>query len=212
MRQVCDKYGVLLIADEVVTGFGRTGAMFGTRLWGVQADLMCLAKGISSGYVPLGATTIGRKVAEAFDAAAPGLGAVTHGYTYSGHPVAAAAALATLDILDKEDIPGNAAKQGARLIGALKAFETKYKTVGEVRGKGLMVCIEMVADKKTKAAFPRGADVPGKVTRAAYRNGAMVRCSGANIILSPALVMQAPEIDLIVAALDGAFAEVEASL
>lgn len=212
VRAVCDKYGVLLIADEVVTGFGRTGAMFGTRLWGVQADLMCLAKGISSGYVPLGATTVGHKVAEAFDAATGGLGSVSHGYTYSGHPVAAAAALATLDILDKEDIPGNAATQGARLIGALKAFETKYKTVGEVRGKGLMVCIEMVADKATKTAFARAADVPGKVTRAAYRHGAMVRCSGANIILSPALVMQAPEIDLIVAALDAAFAEVEASL
>ena len=213
VRQICDKYGVLLIADEVVTGFGRTGAMFGTRLWGVQADLMCLAKGISSGYVPLGATTIGSKVAEAFDDADPaGIGTLSHGYTYSGHPVAAAAALATLDILDKEDIPANAAKQGTRLIGALKAFEEKYRTVGEVRGKGLMVCIEMVMDKKTKAAFPRNADAAGKVARAAYRRGAMVRSSGPNIILSPALVIQEPEIDLIVSALDDAFAEFEASL
>ena len=212
VRRVCDKHGVLLIADEVVTGFGRTGAMFGTRLWGVEADLMCLAKGISSGYVPLGATTVGRKVADAFEAADPGIGAVTHGYTYSGHPVAAAAALATLDILDREDIPGNAALQGTRLLGALKAFETKYRTVGEVRGKGLMVGIELVADKKTKAAFPRSADVAGKVARAAYRNGGIVRSAGANLILSPALVIQAPEIDLIVAALDAAFAEVEASL
>ncbi|HJW55445.1 MAG TPA: aminotransferase class III-fold pyridoxal phosphate-dependent enzyme [Burkholderiaceae bacterium] len=213
VRRICDKYGVLLIADEVVTGFGRTGAMFGTRLWGVQADLMCLAKGISSGYVPLGATTIGSKVAEAFDGAdAAGIGALSHGYTYSGHPIAAAASLATLDILEKEDIPGNAARQGKRLIGALKAFEEKYRCVGEVRGKGLMVCIEMVMDKKTKAAFPRSADAAGKVARATYRNGAMVRSSGPNIILSPALVMQEPEIDLIVAALDKAFTEFEASL
>ena len=212
VRQVCDKHGVLLIADEVVTGFGRTGEMFGTRLWGVQADIMCLAKGISSGYVPLGATTLGDKLKEAFDAADPGIGAVTHGYTYSAHPVAAAAALATLDILDKEDIPGNAARQGTRLMSALKKFETKYRTVGEVRGKGLMICIEMVADQRTKAALPRAANLPGKVTRAAYRNGAMVRCSGSNIILSPALVIQEQEIGLIVAALDAAFAEVEAAL
>ncbi|MBN9463330.1 MAG: aminotransferase class III-fold pyridoxal phosphate-dependent enzyme [Burkholderiales bacterium] len=212
VREVCDRHGVLLIADEVVTGFGRTGVMFGTRLWGVQADLMCLAKGISSGYVPLGATAIGRRVKEAFDDADPAIGSVTHGYTYSAHPVAAAAALATLDILEREDIAGNAARQGARLIEALQGLAARRRTIGEVRGKGLMVCIEMVADRATKAPFPRAADVPARVARAAYRHGAMVRCSGPNIILSPALVIQAPEIDRIVAALDAAFAEVEAAL
>jgi putrescine aminotransferase len=96
VREVCDRHGVLLIADEVVTGFGRTGALFGTRLWGVKADMWCLAKGISSGYVPLGATAIGRRVAEVFDADTSRRRQVTHGYTYSAHPVAAAAALATL--------------------------------------------------------------------------------------------------------------------
>ena len=212
VREVCDRHGVLLIADEVVTGFGRTGVMFGTRLWGVQADLMCLAKGISSGYVPLGATAIGRRVKEAFDDADPAIGSVTHGYTYSAHPVAAAAALAALDILEREDIAGNAARQGARLIEALQGLAARRRTIGEVRGKGLMVCIEMVADRATKAPFPRAADVPARVARAAYRHGAMVRCSGPNIILSPALVIQAPEIDRIVAALDAAFAEVEAAL
>ncbi len=212
VRQVCDRHGVLLIADEVVTGFGRTGAMFGTRLWGVQADLMCLAKGISSGYVPLGATAIGRTVKEAFDSTDSALASIAHGYTYSAHPVAAAAALATLDILAQEDIPGNAAKQGARLMDALQQLAAKYRSIGEVRGKGLMVCIEMVADRNTRAPFPRAADVPARVARAAYRHGAMVRCSGSNIILSPALVIQAPEIDRLVAALDAAFAEVEGSL
>jgi len=212
VRQICDKYGVLLIADEVVTGFGRTGAMFGTRLWGVQADIMCLAKGISSGYVPLGATTLGHKVVDAFAAADPGIGTVTHGYTYSAHPIAAAAALATLDILEREDIPGNAAKQGARLLAALKPFETKFKTVGEVRGKGLMVCIEMVADKRTKAPMPRTSDLPAKVARAAYRNGAMVRCLGSIMVLSPALVIQEAEVDVLVAALTAAFTEAEADL
>ncbi len=212
VRKVCDKYGVLLIADEVVTGFGRTGEMFGTRLWGVQADLMCLAKGISSGYVPLGATAIGGKVVSAFANADPGAGSLSHGYTYSAHPVAAAAALATLDILEAEDIPGNAARQGQRLLSALAGFEQKFRTVGNVRGRGLMVCLEMVADKTTKAPFARGADVPAKVAKAAYRRGAMVRHSGGNIILSPALTIQAAEIDLIVEALAGAFTEIEAGL
>ena len=212
VRKVCDKYGVLLIADEVVTGFGRTGQMFGTRLWGVQADLMCLAKGISSGYVPLGATAISGKVVQAFAGADPAVGNLSHGYTYSAHPIAAAAALATLDILEAEDIPANAAKQGERLLGALAGFERKFRTVGNVRGKGLMVCLEMVADKKTKQPFPRGADAPARVAKAAYRRGAMVRYSGGNIILSPALTIQAAEIDLIVAALEGAFEELEAGL
>ena len=100
VRQICDKYGVLLIADEVVTGFGRSGELFGTRLWGVNADMWCLAKGISSGYIPLGATAINRRIADVFDADTTGTASVSHGYTYSAHPIAAAAALATLDQIE----------------------------------------------------------------------------------------------------------------
>ncbi len=112
VREVCDRHGVLLIADEVVTGFGRTGHLFGTRLWGVQADLWCLAKGISPGYVPLGATAIGDRVADVFDADTTGGAQVAHGYTYSAHPVAAAAAIATLGILVADDIAGHVARIG----------------------------------------------------------------------------------------------------
>ena len=112
VREVCDRHGVLLIADEVVTGFGRTGHLFGTRLWGVQADLWCLAKGISPGYVPLGATAIGARVADVFDADTTGGAQVAHGYTYSAHPVAAAAAIATLGILVADDIAGHVARIG----------------------------------------------------------------------------------------------------
>ncbi len=210
IRKVCDKHGVLLISDEVVTGFGRTGHLFGTRLWGVQADMWCLAKGISSGYVPLGATAISRKVAEVFHNADAGAGAVAHGYTYSGHPVAAAAALATLDVLEKEDVVGNAGRQGAYLIERLQALGQRSRLVGDVRGVGLMVCIEMVADKKTKASFARGAKEVSAVAREAYRLGAMVRTSGPNIILSPALTIDRSEIDVLCDALDAAFAAFEA--
>jgi adenosylmethionine-8-amino-7-oxononanoate aminotransferase len=211
VRAVCDKYGVLLIADEVVTGFGRGGAMFGTRLWGVNADLWCLAKGISSGYVPLGATAIGRKVAEVFDADTTGGAAVSHGYTYSAHPVAAAAALATLDILEEQDIPGNAARVGAHLQERLQALH-RCSFVGDVRGMGLMAGIEMVTDKAKRTPMPRTSDVPGRVAREAYRRGLMVRISGPNLILSPPLVITREEIDQLVDILDASFAAVEATL
>jgi putrescine---pyruvate transaminase len=209
VRNICDKYGVLLIADEVVTGFGRTGQLFGTRLWDVKADLWCLAKGISSGYVPLGATAISAKVAEAFQGSDPGMGAVTHGYTYSAHPVAAAAALATLDILEREDILGNVRKQGAHLMERMSALGRQSRLIGDVRGVGLMVCLEMVSDKATKAAFGRGAKEVAMVAREAYKLGAMVRTSGPNVILSPALTIEREQVDLLCDALEAAFAKVE---
>lgn len=209
VRQICDKYGVLLIADEVVTGFGRTGELFGTRLWDVKADIWCLAKGISSGYIPLGATAISEKVAQVFSEGDASMGAVSHGYTYSGHPVAAAAALATMDIMEREDILGNVRRQGDHLMTRLKALGERSRLIGDVRGIGLMVCLEMVADKKTKAAFGRGAKEVSMVAREAYKRGAMVRTSGPNIILSPALTIEREQIDLLCDALEGAFTAVE---
>ncbi|MDE2371438.1 MAG: aminotransferase class III-fold pyridoxal phosphate-dependent enzyme [Burkholderiales bacterium] len=211
VREICDRHGVLLIADEVVTGFGRGGAMFGTRLWNVNADLWCLAKGISSGYVPLGATAISRKVADVFERDESGAAAVSHGYTYSAHPVAAAAALATLDILEEQDIPGNAARVGAHLQARLRGFVERFRSVGDVRGLGLMAGIEMVTDKAKRTPMPRGNDFPARVARAAYERGLMVRVSGPNIILSPPLVITLEEIDHLVDRLAAAFQAVEAA-
>uniref|UniRef100_UPI00059478D3 aminotransferase class III-fold pyridoxal phosphate-dependent enzyme n=1 Tax=Chromobacterium haemolyticum TaxID=394935 RepID=UPI00059478D3 len=119
VREVCDRHGVLLIADEVVTGFGRSGSMFGSRLWGVKPDMMCLAKGISSGYLPLGATVVNQRVADAFAANGDFGGVIMHGYTYAGHPVACAAALANLRIVQEEDLPAKAAETGAYLLERL---------------------------------------------------------------------------------------------
>jgi len=209
VRQICDKHGVLLIADEVVTGFGRTGHLFGTRLWGVKADLWCLAKGISSGYVPLGATAISARIAEAFDASNDAMSAVTHGYTYSAHPVAAAAALATLDIIERENVTANAAAQGAHLLSRLQELGRRSRLIGDVRGVGLMVCLEMVADKATKKPFGRGATEVSRVAREAYRRGAMIRTSGSNIILSPALIIERAQVDLLCDVLEESFAAVE---
>lgn len=210
VRKICDKYGVLLIADEVVTGFGRTGAWFGTRLWGVTADIWCLAKGITSGYIPMGATVLNEKVTAAFESGDAALATVTHGYTYSAHPVAAAAAVATLDYLQNVDVVGNAARVGAHFMDRLRDLGARHRLVGDVRGVGLMGCLELVADRATKAAFPRGAKEVNAVAREAYRRGAMIRTSGANVILSPALTIEREQIDLLCDALDGALSAVEA--
>jgi putrescine---pyruvate transaminase len=209
VREICDRHGVLLIADEVVTGFGRTGHMFGTRLWGVKADMWCLAKGISSGYIPLGATAVSAKVVHGFDGADPVLGTINHGYTYGAHPVAAAAALATLDVIEAEDIPARAATEGRHFLERLHAMK-RYRIVGDVRGVGLMAGIELVADQRTRTPFPRGAPELTRVHREAYKRGAMLRLSGGNIIISPALTIERAQIDLLCDALEGAFGVFEA--
>ncbi len=212
VRKICDKYGVLLIADEVVTGFGRTGHLFGTRLWGVNADLWCLAKGISSGYVPLGATAISAKVAQVFNDDKTGQAAVGHGYTYSAHPVAAAAALATLDQIEALDVPGNAGRVGAVMQERLRKLEQTCSFVGNVRGVGLMLGIEMVEDKALRTPMPRSSDIPARVAKQAYQRGLMVRISGPNLILSPPLVISADEVNHLCDVLEASFAAVEASL
>ena len=201
IRAVCDKYGVLLIADEIVTGFGRAGSMFGSRLWGVKPDIMCLAKGISSGYVPLGATVVNQRVADAFAANADFGGAIMHGYTYSGHPVACAAAIANLKIVREENLPAKAAAQGEYLLGKLKPFADKYASVGEVRGKGLMIALDLVQDKQTREPIDPMGGYANRVAEIARDNGVLVRPVGTKIILSPPLVIGQAECDAIVAAL-----------
>ncbi len=212
VRQICDRHGVLLIADEVVTGFGRTGHLFGTRLWGVRADLWCLAKGISSGYVPLGATAISARVAQVFDDDRTGTASVSHGYTYSAHPVAAAAALATLDQLEALDVPGNAGRVGAVMQERLRRLEQTCSFVGDVRGVGLMLGIEMVEDKTLRTPMPRSSDIPARVAREAYQRGLMVRISGPNLILSPPLVISLEEVNHLCDTLEAAFSAVESTL
>jgi putrescine---pyruvate transaminase len=212
IRRICDQYGVLLIADEVVTGFGRTGHMFGTRMWGVKADLWCLAKGISSGYVPLGATAISSKIVDIFQNDVSGAGQIAHGYTYSAHPVAAAAAVETLKILQEENIPDHVAKVGVRMQERLRKLEPKHSFVGDVRGHGLMLSVEMVQDKASKTTLAKTSDIAPRIARAAYERGLMVRISGPNLILSPPLIISSDEVDHLCSVMEGAFAEVQASL
>jgi putrescine---pyruvate transaminase len=205
VRQVCDRHGVLLISDEVVTGFGRTGTMFGCRTWGVKPDIMCMAKGISAGYVPLGATAVNDRVARAFAKDATFAGAIMHGYTYAGHPVACAAALATLKIVRDENLPANAARQGAYLLERLRPFVERYAAVGDVRGKGLMVALDLVKDKKTRAPIDPAEGYGQRVSAISREEGAFVRPVGNKIILSPPLTVEQRDVDVLVDALDAGF-------
>lgn len=206
-REICDKHGVLFIADEVICGFGRTGSMFGSRGWGVAPDIMTSAKGITSGYIPLGATLFNERIDNAFANNNNGDGYIAHGYTYSGHPVGCAAALAALDIVERENLPANAGKQGAYMLEQLKPFVEKFEKVGNVRGKGLMIALELVSDKQTKT--PCSKPYITAVYEETLKHGAIVRTSGNKIIISPPLVIQKEEVDVIVDALESAFKNVK---
>ncbi len=201
VEAICRKHGILLIADEVITAFGRTGAWTGSRLWGVQPDFACTAKAITNGYFPFGAVMIAEGVAQVFEKDESGKAVIGHGYTYSGHPVGAAAAIACLTETLRLQVKDNAATRGAQLFAGLQALAGRHAAIGDVRGgHGLMCALELVSDRATKAAPDKAA--PGKVQAVAYKAGAMIRISGPNIILSPPLVISAAEVDTVLAALD----------
>ena len=207
VREICSRNGILLIADEVITAFGRTGSWSGSRHWGVQPDLMCTAKAITNGYFPFGAVMISDTVAEAFENDTTGKAAIGHGYTYSGHPVGAAAALACLEETQKRNLPENAAARGTQLHQGLQSLQKKYPLIGDVRGgHGLMCAMELVSDRAARTAIDK--KTINQIQQATYHAGAMVRVSGPNIILSPPLVLSDNDVDVILTALDTGFAAV----
>lgn len=201
VREICDRYGVLLITDEVITAFGRTGAWSGSRLWGIKPDFMCTAKAITNGYFPFGATMITEKVAQAFESDKTGAANIGHGYTYSGHPVGAAAAIACLKETERLKVNENAAPRGDELFAGLQALAGKHNIIGDVRGgHGLMCALEIVSDKVAKT--PMDKPIMERIQHETAENGVMIRVSGPNIILSPSLIIKADEIQRIISALD----------
>lgn len=201
VRDICDRNGILLIADEVITAFGRTGSWTGSRHWGVKPDLACTAKAITNGYFPMGATMISDKVAEVFENDRSPAGMIGSGYTYSGHPVGAAAAVACLQETLRIEPHKNAAARGAQLHQGLLALQDRHEIIGDVRGgHGLMCAIELVSDRATKA--PVSKDVIGKIHAAAYEAGTMVRISGPNMIFSPPLVITEQDVSDILSAVE----------
>ncbi len=207
VAEICRRNGILLIADEVITAFGRTGSWTGSRHWGVQPDFMCTAKAITNGYFPFGAVMIAEKVVEVFENDKTGAAAIGHGYTYSGHPVGAAAAVACLQETLRLEVHKNAAIRGTELHEGLLALQNKHTLIGDVRGgHGLMCALELVADRETKKPIDKATI--GKIQETAYRAGAMVRVSGPNFIMSPPLILESADVGTILSALDEGFSAV----
>ena len=201
MREVCDRHGILMIADEVITGFGRLGSWSGSRHYGVQPDMMSTAKGITSGYFPVGAALFNEKVAEVFEKSDPAEGGIYHGYTYSAHPVGAAAVTACLAETIRLDLRANAAARGKQLYEGCQALAAKHDIIGDVRGgQGLMTGFEMVSDKAAKT--PIDPATVKRIQQATYEAGAMVRMGPPNILMSPPLTISEGEVQTILNALD----------
>jgi adenosylmethionine-8-amino-7-oxononanoate aminotransferase len=206
IRQICDKYDVLLVSDEVITGFGRTGKLFGLQHWGVEPDMILFAKAITSGYFPLGGVGVNEKVASVLDT---GEMPWMHAFTYSAHPVGCAVALAMLDIIQREDFPGQAAEKGRYLLKGLKATLESHPHVGDVRGKGLMCGIEFVQDKAGKTEYSPADQIGSKVSAAAQKRGLFSRLRGESVFcLAPPVITPYPILDRIVDSLAGAVHEV----
>lgn len=194
LRETCDRYGVLLIADEVINGFGRTGKMFGIEHFGVIPDMITVAKGITSGYQPVGACITREHVAETF-AGGPDV-TFQHGYTYGGHPAGAAAGLVNLDIIEREDLVGNSARMGDYLLDRLTPLR-EHPIVGDVRGLGLYCALELVKDKATKEPFTAVPGAAAKLTRYLADHGLLTR-STQFLLITPSLTVNHREVDEIV--------------
>jgi adenosylmethionine-8-amino-7-oxononanoate aminotransferase len=206
IRQICDQYEVLFIADEVITGFGRTGKWFALEHYGVQPDIVQFAKGITSGYLPLGGIGISDRIRAAIDSVPPEQRWM-HAFTYSGHPTTCAVALANIAIIDREGLVERAATTGAYLNQSLLELE-ELPSVGNVRGKGMMAAVELVANKETKEPFPASANMGARVGKELVKRGLYTRILGDTILLAPPLVTPTATVDRIVQILGESIAAV----
>jgi adenosylmethionine-8-amino-7-oxononanoate aminotransferase len=195
MWEVCKANDILFIVDEVVTAFGRLGHLVTSEtLFGVKPDMLVMAKGITSAYVPLGATMISDQIFEALSKPKEGNPYFTHGFTYSGHPVACAAALKNIEIIERENLCGNVLKYGEYFETQLKALE-ELPIVGNVRGKCYMIGLELVKDKETKEGFDDDLMVARRVYAHCKQRGLIIRPVGDILILSPPLTYDKAAID-----------------
>jgi adenosylmethionine-8-amino-7-oxononanoate aminotransferase len=202
VRDICDRYDVLLIIDEVMSGFGRTGKWFGIDHFGITPDIMAAAKGMSAGYTPIGAAVSNNKVFNTI--MRKGSGSFVHGHTYAGNPLSCGIACKVIEIIERENIVENSKKQGARLMKKLQALYS-YPIVGDIRGKGLMIGIELVKDQKSKTPFEPNAMAKNKVTEYALDAGLVLLSEGGvvdgirgdHFLVAPPLNITGEEIDLL---------------
>jgi adenosylmethionine-8-amino-7-oxononanoate aminotransferase len=209
VRKILDKYEVLLIADEVITGFGRTGKMFGCMNWNLRPDLISIAKGVTSGYFPLGGAIASNEIFETIMNNLPSFLPFLHGFTYNNHPVGCAAGLANLKIIEDQKLVENAATMGVYLKDRLKGLYD-HKSVGDIRAMGLMAAIEIVSNKDTKD--PIGSlpmESTHRIEELAWEKGVYARAMLENVAVAPTLTTTKKDIDIIVDALDSSIAQME---
>ena len=209
VREICDRYGVVMIADEVVCGFGRTGRMFGMEHFDVVPDIMTVAKGVVSAYFPLAAVVVSDSVADNF---AGGTDVLGHVLTNSGHPVAAAAALRNIEIIESEGLVENADSVGSYLREQLDGLKVDHPTVGDVRGVGLFVAVELVSDRSTRAPFPEHLRIGERLTEKFRSRGLILRARGNILHFGPPLCLTRSDADEIVHAVDIALWELEGEM
>ena len=217
VREVCDRHGVLLILDEVMCGMGRTGTLHACEQEGVAPDLITVAKGLGGGYAPIGAVLVSGRIV---DVLTRGSGAFVHGQTYSGHPLACAAALAVQQVIREESLLDNVRSRGAQLADALHSRFAGHPHVGDIRGRGLLQAIELIADRETSTPFPSGLRLNARIKREAMARGLMVYPGGGcadgragdHVLIAPPFTVEAAVVDTIVErlgeAVDAALAQV----
>jgi adenosylmethionine-8-amino-7-oxononanoate aminotransferase len=212
LRELCDRYNVLLIFDEIITGAGRTGHLFAAETFGVIPDVLCTAKGLSGGYAPLSAMICRRGIADAFWGPLSENPGFVEGHTFEGNPISCAAGIAVLREILERDLCGNARVQGERLRAGFERLAKKYGVIGDIRGKGLLQGIEFVRDVKTKEAFPADVAFGVRVGRRALANGLLCRFDPNWIAFGPPLVVTAEQIEEMLAVLDRSMGEVLADI
>jgi putrescine aminotransferase len=202
VQRICAKYEILLHLDEVVTGFGRTGEWFGAQTYRIAPDIMTMAKGLSSGYQPISAISLGARMATTILNANEEL---VHGYTYSGHPVASAVALKNLEVLERENVVPRVKNEiGPYLQRRLREAFSEHPIVGEVRGVGLLAAVELVRDKKERKFFPDPGNIGTHCRNYCFNDGLICRAIRDTMVLAPPLIIRESEIDEIVAKLKAA--------
>jgi len=195
---ILKKHDILFVADEVVSGFGRLGTYWGSQTYGYEPDLITSAKGVTSGYFPMSAVLISPKVWDVLEANADKVGVFGHGYTYSAHPVGAAAALTVLKLIDELKVVENVADVGPYMLQALRDRLGQHPHVGDIRGKGLMLGIELMKDRETKEIFPMADRTGRQVLKASAERGLITRALGDTLVFAPPLILKRAEADEIV--------------
>jgi len=195
---ILKKHDILFVADEVVSGFGRLGTYWGSQSYGYEPDLITSAKGVTSGYFPMSAVLISPKVWDVLEANADKVGVFGHGYTYSAHPVGAAAALTVLKLIDELKVVENVADVGSYMLQALRDRLGQHPHVGDIRGKGLMLGIELMKDRETKEIFPMADRTGRQVLKASAERGLITRALGDTLVFAPPLILKRAEADEIV--------------